>query len=520
VAEAIHALGVLELKEALEAKRLSAREVVAALIARRESVDLRVSALVHRFDSEALRRAEQIDEARARGEHLGPLAGIPITIKESVSTEGLASTLGVRARADKKELRDAVVVELLKSAGAIVIGKTNLSQLLLFHEADNPIWGTTNNPWNLARTPGGSSGGEAAAHAAGLAPGGIGTDIGGSIRIPAAFSGVAGFKPTLDRWSNLGSNGALVGQEVIRSQLGPMARTARDVAFLFGALDPAAHAARDPLVPPIPLQDPGAVDVSRLRVGVYSDDGVLAPAASVARAVDLAAEALRGTGATVVPFALKEAPEIMEAYFASVSADGGKTVERILAGEPIVEQLRQLRQIATMSGPRRKVSAVAMGLARENRVKRLLELVFEKPVDEYWRLANRRTELRRAVAREWAKEGIDAVICPAHATPALRHGQSGDFSLGGCYSMVYNYLNFPAGVVPVSRVLASDAVRENPSDRLERRAAETEADSVGLPLGVQVVSLPWHEATALAVMIAIEERRRSSEDYPRSPVDP
>src|SRR5690606_16320015 len=162
-------------------------------------------------------------------------------------------------------------------------------------------FGVTRNPWNLDRVPGGSSGGEAAAVAAGLSPLGIGTDIGGSIRIPAHFCGLFGFKPTLDRWSNRGSHSGLPGQEIVRSQIGCLARSAGDVAMLWRALDPVAQSAADPRVPPLPAADPAAVDVAGLRIGYVEGDPFLEPVPALRRAVQSARDALEKAGATLVP---------------------------------------------------------------------------------------------------------------------------------------------------------------------------------------------------------------------------
>ena len=442
-----------------------------------------------------------------------------MTIKESIATAGQDVTLGVAARRGRPARDDAVVVELLRAAGGIVIGKTNVPQLLLYHESSNALWGATTNPWNRDRVPGGSSGGEAAAIAAGITPWGVGTDIGGSIRIPCAFTGIAGLKPTVDRWSNTGCVTALAGQETVRGQCGPMARTVRDVAMMFRALDPTLQASRDPAVPPLPYEDPASIDVSKLRIGYYSDDGYLAASSAVRRGVEEAARALEDAGASLVAFHPPSQPEIIDVYFGALSADGGATVDAHLDGEKVEPQLAELRRIAGMRPGLRKAAAVAMGLKGERRVQRLLQVIHEKPLQDYWQLAARRTSLRHGVFAAWARANLDAVICPAHATPALAHGQSGDFTVGGSYSMRYNFLNFAAGVVPVTRVIRTDTPRTG-LDRIEKKAALVERGAEGLPIGVQVVARPYREAIVLAVMAAIEAGRVDDPMYPKTPVHP
>ncbi|HEY7976271.1 MAG TPA: amidase, partial [Ktedonobacterales bacterium] len=186
---------------------LSAIEAVEASIARIEAVNPRLNAVVVKRYDEARAEARAADERQARGEPLGPLHGVPITVKECFDVTGTPATYGLPSRAHTLATEDDLYVARLRAAGAIIVGKTNLSQLLLYIESDNPLYGRTNNPWDLTRTPGGSSGGQAAIIAAGGSPLGLATDIGGSIRMPAAFCGVVGMKPTAGRTPDLVSFG-------------------------------------------------------------------------------------------------------------------------------------------------------------------------------------------------------------------------------------------------------------------------------------------------------------------------
>jgi fatty acid amide hydrolase len=350
-----------------------------------------------------------------------------------------------------------------------------------------------------------------------MSPLGVGTDIGGSIRVPAHFSGVAGLKPTLDRWTNKGSNSALLGQEVVRSQLGPMARSARDLALVMAALDPADMAALDPRVPPLPMPDPAAVDVASLRVGFYVDDGLLPPSPAVARAVTKAASALRARGAAVTAFTPPGIPDAIYGYFAAISADGAAAAARILEGGEIDPSLRSLRALATLPAAARLAAARVAGLAGERRLRRFIESVGPKSTAELWRLTWALRQARDAIFAAMRAERLDVLLCPPHATPALPHGASRDFALAGSPSMLWNLCQFPAGVVPVTRVRPEEARRIEPRDRLERRAAEVDAKSAGLPVGVQVVGYPWQEHVVLAAMIAVEVGLAGEEDRPVSP---
>ncbi|MDX1630577.1 MAG: amidase family protein, partial [Thermoanaerobaculia bacterium] len=329
--------------ESLEAEELSSREIVAALLARADEIDPTVNSLIHRFDDRARRRAGEADQARSRGERWGPLHGLPLTVKESIDTRGVASTLGLASRRDRAAEKHAVVVRAALDAGAILLGKTNVPQTLAspIHTV-NPLWGRTNNPWKITHSSGGSSGGEAAALASGISVLGIGTDIGGSIRVPAAFCGICGLKPTDDRWSNLGANSFLEGVGVASSQTGPMARTSGDLQLLFDTLAGPAQTGLDPLVPPLPktVNEP---DVSDLRVGCYEHDGFFTPAPAVARAVREAAALLAQRGIEVVSYRPPGPREVPYLMFQAAMADGGRFFrDQLTDEEEVIEPVRNV----------------------------------------------------------------------------------------------------------------------------------------------------------------------------------
>jgi fatty acid amide hydrolase len=517
----IHTLTADELRGHLERGELSSVEIVQALFDRSDAIDDRLGGFVHRFRERALREAKEADGERARGHLRGPLHGLPISVKESVDTAGVPSTLGVKARLAHPAIEDAVTVRLAREAGAIVIGKTNVPQTLLSPlETVNHIWGTTHNPWSKKHGSGGSSGGEGAVIATGQSPFGIGTDIGGSIRIPAAFCGIVGLKPTLHRWSNVGSRTAIVGQETVRSQIGPMARSTRDLTLLLRAIDSPKHTPFDPFVPPLPIGDPDSIDVSKLRIGWFDDDAFIRPAASVRRAVQRAKSALEKAGAMLVPFAPPNAAEVVYLMFATLSSDGGSTIDRLLDGEDVIEPLELVRRTARLAPAIRRTIARTSRLLGEDRVAMLLDRLGRKDVEDLWALTGKRTELQLEEAKRWRDAKIDAVICPAMVTPPVPQGMSKDFTLSFAYVVRYNVLNLPAGVVPVGTVRADETTRPKPRDRIDKRAAAVEEQSAGLPLAVQVVGRPWQEHVALAVMSAIESEVRKDPEFPWTPIDP
>ena len=227
---------VTGLAEAIRTRQISAIEVVAGYLRRIEAVNLQLNAVVALAAESGLAQAQAVDTALARGDHIGPLHGIPMTIKDSLNTAGVVSTWGTPGRRGVVPTEDATVVARLKKAGAILLGKTNTPELTLSFETDNPIHGRTNNPYDLERAPGGSSGGGAALIAVGGIPFDIGSDTGGSIRIPAHCCGITGLKPTTGRVPRTGHAISPVGWLNSLTQIGPLARYVDDLALLLPIL--------------------------------------------------------------------------------------------------------------------------------------------------------------------------------------------------------------------------------------------------------------------------------------------
>jgi fatty acid amide hydrolase len=519
----LHALSATDMYALLERGEVSSEELVRAHLERIDALDGRVRAFTEVFRSRALDEARRADAERARPASSGvrgALHGMPVSVKESLDMAGLAATMGVPSRRNVLAKGDSGVVQMLREAGAVILGRTNVSQFLIYHESRNPLFGQCANPFSLAHTPGGSSGGEAAALASGMSPLGVGTDIGGSIRVPAHFTGIAGLKPGPDRWTNKGSNTSMPGQEAIRGQVGPMARTARDVAFFARALDPVRMSAIDGRVAPLPIGDPAALDVAKLRVGVLADDAMFPISRALRRAIDRAAEALRARGAEIVPFAPAGTAEAIERFFAAMSADGGETIALALAGAEVDPVLKSLERVARLPDQARKVIARGLSFVGEKRAGRLLSVIGERRVHELYVIVNEIRAYRFAFTAAMDEARLDAVLGAAHATPALPHGASKDFALAGASSMLFNLLHFPAGVVPVTRVRRDEILRAAPKDRLERMAADVDRKSNGLPVGVQVAARPWREDVVLALMLAIEAEVAGDEGFPRTPVTP
>ena len=276
------------LARAIRAKQVSSREIVDACLERITAVNPELNAVVQLRADEARSEADGADATLARGEIRGPLHGVPMTIKDSFDTAGVITTYGTAGRASYVPEQDATVVSRLREAGAILIGKTNTPELTLSVETDNEVYGRTNNPYDLARTSGGSSGGAAAIVAAGGSPFDIGSDMAGSVRMPAHCCGIAGIKPTTGRVPRTGHMlppGGVLGPLI---QVGPMARYVEDLALVLPLLPGVDW--RDPAVVPMPMGAPDDVELDGLCIAVYTDNGIFSPTDAIADTVLQAAK--------------------------------------------------------------------------------------------------------------------------------------------------------------------------------------------------------------------------------------
>lgn len=512
------ALSAGELAEALAAGSVSAREVVEAHIAQMEQVDGRLNAVVVRRFEQARREAAEADARRQGRDSLPPLHGVPIVVKEMFDLAGTAATAGISTLASRLATSDAPLVAELRRAGAIVLGKTNVPQMGMLFECDNPLFGRTNNPWNLDRSAGGSSGGDAAIVAAGGAPLALATDGGGSIRQPAHCCGVHGFKPTSWRLP-------LVGQLSFPNfrrdwvQPGPLGRTVADLDLAMRVLTRASQAGADARVAPAPWPDYRRVDVSKLRIGYYLDDGYFPASAALQRTVEQAAAALRALGATVEPFAPPTVEEACRIYFGVFLADGLGAMRRALAGSPRDWRIQKsLRTAGLPTLLRQPLAWAAQALGRKYE-SRLIGMVRrrEATVREYWQLIHDESTYRQRFLAALDQQRLDALLAPPYGVPALTHGQwYGTFP--GSYCLLYNLLGLPAGTVAASRVRPDEETgRAVSRDPALAAARQVDMGSAGLPVGVQVAARPWREDVALAVMAALEGHFRQSPEYPGRP---
>lgn len=445
LADPIHFSGARRLAGAIRAGEVSSAEVVGAYLDRIDAVNGRLNAVFQLQRDAALTRAREADDALARGEVWGELHGVPMTIKDSLDTAGVITTGGTLGRASFVPDGDATVVARLRNQGAILMGKTNTPEFTLSFETDNLVYGMTNNPYDLERSPGGSSGGAAAIVAAGGSPFDIGSDYGGSIRLPAHFCGIAGIKPTAGRVPRTGHIYPFGGIQDSFQQIGPLARSVEDLTLLLRLISGPDFV--DPGVVPMPWRDPEAVEFGDLSVSFHADNGIASPTAETAATVERVARALATEVQSVTearPTGVAQTMEFIELY----GWDGDAAVDRLLRAAGTTE--RALEPNTTVVG------------ARE--LDALLDRWYAFRSDMLGFLAD-----------------YDVILCPVNATPARLHGPEMDDLAGFSYTFSYNLTGWPGAVV---------------------RAGTT---AEGLPIGVQIVTRPGREDVALALARWVEE---------------
>jgi len=440
-----------ELAQAIASKRVSSEEVVKSHLKRIQDVNPRLNAVVCLDEEEALRQARAADQALAQGKIKGPLHGVPMTIKDSFETTGLVSTSATKGRANFVPSEDATAVARLRAAGAIVMGKTNLPEFTWWGESENLVYGRSNNPYDLSRTPGGSSGGAAAILAAGGSPLELGSDTYGSIRQPSHFCGTAGIKPTSGRVPRTGHFPPATGPMDWIEQVGPMARTVDDLILTLPILS--GVDGRDPDIIPMPLGDPLSVRLKGLRAAFFTDNGVVAAEAQVVETVRKAVHFLEGSGITVEEGRPDCFARVYDLLAALWGADGDATPRAMLklAGTSLEDTSPSLRLI--MSFP--PISTA-----------------------EFFALYAEAVRFRQDSLAFMQK--YDVIISPPCACLAPTHGKIAEINNMLRYTMLYNLLGWPAVVV---------------------RAGTS---SEGLPIGVQVAARAWREDVALAVAKHIE----------------
>jgi len=436
-------------------RQVSSVELVQAHLEQISRVNPQIRAAVEVFADQAIDQARRADDATIGGAATGPLHGVPFSIKDSIEYQGTRCTAGTWGRRGAApSIEDAAVVARLRTAGAIPIAKTNLPDLLFAFESDNLLFGATNNPYDGARTSGGSSGGEAALIAACGSPCGLGSDAAGSVRLPAAFCGIAGIKPTSGRLPRTGHVPPAGGWIEALWQIGPMARHVEDLCTMMALL--VGSDGRDPSVIDAPFRDPRSIPLADLRVAFYTDNGFAPATPEVAQVVRAAAKELDGACASAQearPACLADAYDL---EMKLIGPDGGDS----------------LRAYLHYVGSDRLHPLLCGWLEKLERYRTDLP-----GFGAYWAEWDRyRAEILAFLRR------FDVIVCPVFTQPALPHGASilDENFRGFSHTMAYNVAGWPAAVV---------------------RCGESAS---GLPIAVQVAARPYREDVALAVALRLE----------------
>jgi amidase len=444
-----------ELAGAIRSKQLSSRAVVDAHLEQIAKVNPKLNAVVQLTADSARKDADEADAALARGEIKGPLHGVPVTIKDTLETSGVICTGGTKGRANFVPKADATAVARLRAAGGIILGKTNVPELAGAIETDNLVYGRTNNPYDLTRTPGGSSGGEAAIVAACGSPLGLGTDAGGSIRIPAHFCGLAAIKPTSGRVPRTGQFPMPMGARNPVFHVSLIARRVEDLALALPII--AGPDFRDHSIVGMPLLDPKAVTLSGLRLAWFEDDGVASPTKEISAAVRDSAKAFMDAGVKAEESRPPDAGKAATVYYDMSRGDGGAGTRAFLksiGSDPISPLFEQAL-----------TNSVAPAMATTT-----------EALAAFVRWDMFRNSMLRYM------ENYDAILSAVAPFAALPHGTSFEEAnrRGFGYSQMYNLTGWPSATVRIG------------------------TSPEGLPLGVQVAARPWREDVALALVQHLE----------------
>jgi len=444
-------LSATQIARAIRDREVSSEEITSAALERIDEVNPKLNAVVVLAADRALDEARSRDAETARGESQGPLHGVPITLKDSPDTESIVTTGGTTGRAGKTPDADSPPVARLRAAGAVVLGKTNTPEFTMSFITENLVYGKTNNPYDVTRTPGGSSGGAAAIVAACGAFLELGSDLGGSVRVPAHYCGIAGLKTSAGRVPRTGHAFPWGGPLDRFGTIGPLARRVEDLKLALPIISGPDWI--DPFVEPMPIRNPDEVNIAGLRVAFFIDNTLQTPTHEVQETVNSAAMVIANAGASVEgnrPGAVARASELASRSF---GADGGYLSRKLLSEAGTSEPSRFLAKRA--SGPPKDGLSV-----------------------EEWAALIHEVDAVRSEMLGFMKD-YDAIICPVAAQPAPTHENAEGLSY--TYTQAHNLSGLPGAVV--------------------RGGTSPE----GMPIGVQIVAQPWREDVALALAAVIEE---------------
>lgn len=455
----------------------SAQTVTEGAYARIRAVDPSIHAFLALSRERALQQAQKIDGMAARGEALPPLAGVPIGIKDVLNMQGAPATAGSKILSGYHPPYDATAVQRLEAAGAVLLGKLNCDEFAMGSSNENSAYGPVHNPHALDRVPGGSSGGSAAAVAAGMAVATLGSDTGGSIRQPASFCGVVGLLPTYGRVSRFG----LIAFASSLDRIGPFASTVRDCATLLGVI--AGHDPMDATSSTLPVADyvaELAKPVEGLRIGVPAEYFAEGLDPEVRAAVEAGIEKLRAAGCTIHPISLPHTRYAIPTYYVLATAEASSNLARFDG----VRYGFRAEEANTLSAMYRRSRDGGFGAEVKRRILLGTYALSAGYYDAYYRKAQ---QVRRLLAQDYlsAFEQVDAIVTPTAPTPAFRLGEKTDDPVSMYLADIYTVTASLAGICGIS--VPCGVSRE------------------GLPIGMQILGRHFDESTIFRVARAVEQ---------------
>jgi aspartyl-tRNA(Asn)/glutamyl-tRNA(Gln) amidotransferase subunit A len=476
--DALHELSLRAAADRVRRRELSAVDLTRAALARIAAVEPQVGAFLSLAEAEAIAAAQAVDRRVAAGQDPGPLAGVPVGIKDNICTAGLRTTAGSRILEKFVPSYDATVVARLRQAGAVVIGKLNCDEFGMGSSTENSALGITRNPWDGARVPGGSSGGSAAAVTAGECFAALGTDTGGSVRLPAAFCGCVGLKPTYGRVSRYG----VIAYASSLDQVGPLAREVGDAAAVLEAIaghDPADSTAAPKSVPSYAAGLDGKV--GGLRVGLPREYFVEGMQPEVEAAVRKAVDELERLGARVESVSLPFTEYAIATYYLIATAEASSNLARY---DGVRYGLRDVGRGTGLGEMYETTRAAGFGAEVKRRIMLGTYALSAGYYDAYYLKAQ---QVRTLIRMDFQKafECCDALVTPVAPTTAFRIGEKVDdpltMYLSDIFTISVNLAGLPALVVPCG------------------------VDGAGLPIGLQLIGRPFDEPTLLRVGHAYEQ---------------
>ena len=503
------------LMQLLNEGKITSELILKAYHNRAIRIGLRLELIAESNFTEALSIARQCDIQREKTpieerSKLGSMFGLPICIKDSIQQKGFASSAGLARYCNVIYEEDGATIKLLRAQGAIPFVRTNCTQALALSDNTNHIWGRAINPWRDDRSTGGSSGGDAGLVASRCSPIGIGTDYYGSIRIPASFCGIYGFKPTSGRTASFGDT-EVVAQDLfkqlfLQATAGPIATCVDDLALVLRGMITPENKVHDPSSPLIPWREEIFQSKQCLRVGYILTEDLFSAARPCRRAVQEAVNSLKRAGHEVVELRIPNF-NTMALYVLRILFCEGQAQRHVdaLGGEMAIDELGLIIKISRLPNFVKRSIRPFMG----KRLQVIWDCTLESSAKELFITIAKALELRAQFLKFWSEWRLDAIITPATQLPALKHGYGGSLQVSGYYAWLGNFANLPAGVVPVTKVLpGEDTYTHEDSiyvgDTIFKASQECMKGSVGLPVAVQVLAPPWEDEKCLAVMKAIE----------------